>query len=69
MTEEPTADEKILFWMREAKEARADRDRLRALLDCRPAMNAVLAEAYVDWTGLVYQSDAAFAGYGQAEAH
>lgn len=31
--------------------------RLRDLLDCRPAMNAGLTEAYAKWTAAVYMSD------------
>ena len=31
--------------------------RLRHLLDTRPAMNAGLTEAYVEWTASVYASD------------
>lgn len=39
--------------------AESERDRLRNLLDCRPALNSGVIEAYAKWTGVVYDSDAA----------
>lgn len=39
--------------------AEDERDRLRNLLDCRPALNSGVIEAYAKWTGVVYDSDAA----------
>lgn len=39
--------------------AEEERDRLRNLLDCRPALNSGVIEAYAKWTGVVYDSDAA----------
>lgn len=40
---------------------RSDNERMRDLLDRRPAVNAGLASAYTVWNGLVYTSDRAFA--------
>jgi len=34
-----------------------ERDRLRNLLNNRPAVNAGLESAYVKWSGQVYESD------------
>ena len=48
-----------------ARCAIAERDRLRKILDCRPAINAGLPETYIAWTHGVYQADmAARVGYG-----
>lgn len=35
----------------------AETRRLQNLLDCRPAVNAGLIEAFSKWTGVVYDSD------------
>lgn len=34
-----------------------DRDRLRRILDSRPAINAGLPETYIAWSHGIYQSD------------
>jgi len=46
---------------RKTEELRAEVDRLRHLLDTRPALNSGLTEAYTQWTQLVYASDMAAA--------
>ena len=46
-----------------------DHARLRDLLDHRPALNAHLVEAYMEWTRLCYVSDATMAGRHEAEVH
>ena len=40
----------------------AERDRLRLVLDSRPAINAGLPESYMEWSTLVYQADFAALG-------
>ena len=42
----------------------AERDRLRTVLDSRPAINAGLPLTYIEWSQLVYQAD--FAAMTQA---
>ena len=37
--------------------ARAERDLLQRILDSRPAINAGLLEAYIEWTQGVYLAD------------
>lgn len=37
-------------------ELRAENERLRSLLDNRPAINAGIVEAYIKWTNQVYAS-------------
>lgn len=61
--EKPSAE------MSEIEILRADNERMRDLLDRRPALNAGLYESYVAWTRLCYISDATFAGLGESEVH
>lgn len=48
---------------------RSDNERMRDLLNRRPALNAGLYEAYITWNRLCYISDMAFAGLGDSEVH
>lgn len=47
---------------------RSENERMRDLLDRRPALNAGLVEAYMAWTRLCYLSDMA-ARPEEAEVH
>jgi hypothetical protein len=52
----------------ELKHLRSENERMRDLLDRRPALNAGLVEAYVRWTELCYVSDMAAKPH-DAEVH
>jgi hypothetical protein len=43
--------------MRDYRNAVAERDRLQRILDNRPAINAGLVEAYVEWSSGIYILD------------
>lgn len=45
--------------MSEIETLRAEVERLRALIDSRPALNAGLFETYMIWTALCYVKDQA----------
>ena len=43
----------------ELRTLRAERDRLQAMIDSRPAVNAGLPETYIKWSQAVYLAEAA----------
>lgn len=47
----------IHYWKERAERAEAQAERLREMLDSRPAINAGLPETYVEWSQGVYLAD------------